>query len=466
MRKTKLIPLLFTLKKAEWTKLQDFLASPYYNKDETVIQLFQQLATKIQRSDSDLDISKEELAASLWPGKAYNAKEFTYVLSRLNKLVEQYIALEQINQSEFELQLAALDAFSERGLDKHFQASKRQLHKDLSNTKQSAFSVYKTRARLYEVEDLHYNRQRKRVYDPSIQLLGQHLDHAYFLQRLHQACSILDRQHILQADYDTAISEDWLRHISDNLADKEPIIQVYLDIFTMLQQENEVDHFATFKQHLFELQAVIADKDLTEIYFFAINYCARKIRAGQEAYVAEALQLYLQAIEAGWFIINEQLSPWTFANVVKLFLRQKEYDRAKTFIHKYISLLPAEFQENALHYNMAELHYYTNAYDEAQQHLVQVAFNDLNYYLGARVLLAKIYFQTGAEDALSSLLAAFMMFLQRNKQLSKNLKSTYLNFCRILARILRTTPEKRAAIRTKIEETSPLTDRVWLLSIL
>lgn len=466
MKKTKLIPLLFTLRKAEWNQLQDFLASPYYNKDETVIRLFQLLAARIQASRSELDISKKELAAGLWPGKPYEAKAFTYVLSRLNKLVEQYIALEQANQSEFELQLAALDAFSERGLDKHFRAGKRQLQRALSNSTQSAFSVFKARARLSEIEDLHYNRQKKRVYDPSIELLGHHLDHAYFLQRLHQACSILDRQHILQADYDTAISEDWLRHISENLAGQEPILQVYLAIFTMLREEKEVDHFPTFKQHLFDLQVVIADKDLTEIYLFAINYCARRIRAGEEAYVAEALQLYLQAIKAGWFIINEQLSPWTYANVVKLFLRRKEYEQAEDFIQQYISFLPAEFRENALHYNMAELHYYTNAYEAAQEHLIQVAFNDLNYYLGARVLLAKIYFQTGAEDALSSHLAAFMMFLQRNKQLSKNLKRTYLNFCRILARILRTIPEKRTAIRADIEAANPLTDRVWLLSIL
>ena len=81
------------------------------------------------------------------------------------------------------------------------------------------------------------------------------------------------------------------------------------------------------------------------------------------------------------------------------------------------------------------------------------------------MLLAKIYFETEEEDALSSLLAAFMMFLQRNKELSQDLKQTYLNFCKIFARILRTPPARRAAIRQTITNTQLLTDRDWLLSI-
>ncbi|MEO0877721.1 MAG: hypothetical protein AAFY48_24225, partial [Bacteroidota bacterium] len=282
----------------------------------------------------------------------------------------------------------------------------------------------------------------------------------------HQACSMLDRQHILQANYELALSKDWFNHLRQHLTSQPPIIKLYLFIFEMLNDEDQETHFQELKDGLQEHRGYISPQDLTTIYQFAVNYCARKIRAGREPYVEEALQLYLTAIEAGWFIINDELSPWTYANVVKLFLRQQKFEEAKVFIHQYLPLLPDRFRDNAFHYNLAELYYYTNAFEQAQEHLVQVAYEDLNYYLGARVLLAKIYWQTEAEDALSSLLAAFIMFLQRNKQLSKNLKNTYLNFCKILARILRTAADKRVTLRSTITETSPLTDRDWLLNTL
>ncbi|MEL7427906.1 MAG: hypothetical protein AAFN81_33270, partial [Bacteroidota bacterium] len=390
----------------------------------------------------------------------------TIVLSKLNKLTEHFLALERMQQSAFELQLAAINVFSERNLLKNYRAEKRALQKSLKESGESEFLLFKAQARLAEIEDLHYVRQKRRVHDISIQEAAHLVDCSYYLQRLDQACSMLDRQHILQANYELALSEDWFNHLRQHLAKQPPIIQLYLFIFQMLNDEEQEAHFQELKDGLQEHHSDISPPDLTTIYQFAVNYCARKIRAGREPYVEEALQLYITAIEAGWFIINDELSPWTYANVVKLFLRQQKFEEAKAFIHQYLPLLPDRFRDNAFHYNLAELYYYTNDYEQAQEHLIQVAYEDLNYYLGARVLLAKIYWQTEAEDALSSLLAAFIMFLQRNKQLSKNLKNTYLNFCKILARILRTPTEKRAALKSTITETSPLTDRDWLLNTL
>ena len=85
--------------------------------------------------------------------------------------------------------------------------------------------------------------------------------------------------------------------------------------------------------------------------------------------------------------------------------------------------------------------------------------------LGARVLLAKIHYETGAEEALLSLLASFTIFLQRNKQISRSLKRAYLNFCQLFARMLRTPPAKMDHIIQTIQTTQPLTDKEWLLRI-
>ena len=93
-----------------------------------------------------------------------------------------------------------------------------------------------------------------------------------------------------------------------------------------------------------------------------------------------------------------------------------------------------------------------------------MAYSDLNYYLGARVMLAKIYHESGDTEPLLSLLAAFMIFLKRNKQISSDLKQTYLNFCDILFQLIRRHPKKMAALGETIRTTSLLTDRSWLLA--
>lgn len=159
-----------------------------------------------------------------------------------------------------------------------------------------------------------------------------------------------------------------------------------------------------------------------------------------------------------------RLSPWTFTNVVKLALRLQRFEWLEGFMAAYSALLPDAFRDNVLHYNMAELYFYTNRLPQAQLELLRVEMSDMNYYLGARVLLAKIYAEQGEEEALLSLLAAFTVFLKRNKQISADLKQTYLNFCRILWQLVRAKPGQTARLATEIQETALLTDRAWLLS--
>lgn len=464
MEKSKVISLLKSLNDKEWSGLEDFLASPFYNKNLELLSLLRILRTWLTK-EGVAPGSRVDLSKALWPKQAYDAKTLTYALSNLNKLATHFLSLQKITDRPLALELVAMEVFSERNLEKHYAAAKRSVSDQLTVPTGDSFDFFRNRARFAEIRDQHYVRQKNRVFDIAIQQAAHDLDIYYYLRRLNLACSMLDRQQILKSVYEINISEPWIIHLKSSTVGQEPIIRLYLDIYQMLREESEEAHFAQLIDNLEIYTDRISHYDLTEIYQFAINYCARKIRKGREPYVEEALKLYLTGIESRFLIIDGQLSPWTYANVIKLYLRQKKYEAAQHFIEKFLPYLPEAFQQNAYHYNLAELFYYTKEPGKAQSHLIKVAYNDLNYYLGARVLLAKIYYETEEEDALSSLLAAFMMFLQRNKELSHDLKQTYLNFCKILARIIRTPRARRAAICQTIAKTQLLTDRDWLLAV-
>ena len=69
-----------------------------------------------------------------------------------------------------------------------------------------------------------------------------------------------------------------------------------------------------------------------------------------------------------------------------------------------------------------------------------------------------------SSSSLLSLLAAFTIFLKRNKELSSPIKQTFLHFCELLYQLIRRPEKKLPELKEKIESTSPLTDRDWLLS--
>ncbi|MBC6993522.1 hypothetical protein QWY85_16155 [Neolewinella lacunae] len=464
MNSTKLLQILKTLDPGEWEKLYFFLQSPYFTQEKVSPRLFTLLHPYFADSAAGLP-KAETLFQALWPDQPFDRKQLNYALSRLNKLTERFLVFQQLEQQTDRQQLTALEVFSERHLEKHLAATQRSFNERLLPAPDEKDDFYLVRSDYADLLDQHYVRTKARKQDNNIQLATDDLDRFYYFRRLRYACSMLDRQNILEANYRIGLSQAWLDHLEGSTLVEEPMIGLYLTIFRALQEEEQEQHFRELKSRLLQLVGKGLAESLAEPLLFAINYCARKIRAGQEAYVKEAIDLYHRGIDSGLLLQDGQVSPWTYTNLVKLTLRLQQYAEAREFISKYTDLLPESFRENAHNYNYAELLYCTNEKEKAQEYLNRVAFSDLGYYLGARVLLAKIYYETDAEEALLSLLASFTIFLQRNKQISRNLKKTYLNFCQLLSRLLRTEPGKTGKIIDLITHTQPLTDRSWLLAL-
>lgn len=386
-------------------------------------------------------------------------------MSDLNKRCEDFLALQEVERQPYQLDLALSESLSRRGLEKGYRQIDRSLQQALQEQRGDSADYFMTQYRWAAIKERHFERKRLRRFDESIQTASIQLDRYYFLNRLRISCAMLDRQTILQANYELHLSTAWIKHLEAQSFFDEPIIQLYYVIYKALSEEHVERHFTVLRTRLEEDAPRIPFEDLRDIYLFAINYCARKIRQGKNTYVEQALQLYRTGIETLILIEDNVLSPWAFTNVVKLALRTQQYEWIEGFIEQYAPLLPEVFRENALHYNLAELYYYTGRYDEAQTQLNEVAFSDLNYYLGARVLLAKIFYETNAEEPLLALIASFSIFLKRNKELSGALKHTYLNFCQLLFQIVRRPANKLDSIQEKIENTSLLTDRTWLKKV-
>ncbi|MCI5081706.1 MAG: hypothetical protein MRY78_08445, partial [Saprospiraceae bacterium] len=417
MKKLKLLQAIASCTEEEMGRLEDFLQSPYFNKDKQVLSLFH-LLKPFYPSFESAELTKFFLYQQLFPDEAYDDKRLRYLMSSLNKLIEQFFALQVSESNYFESQLNLLSNLSARQLDKAYAQISRRLEQELENSSTHSTDYYWRQMRWAEIREEHFERQRKRQFDESIADTAHYLDRYYFLHRLKLSCAMLDRQTIFRATYDLRLSEGWVEYLKEQQFFNESIIELYFTIFQALRFKEQERYFGLLQSFLNENTQALPKEDLKNAYLFTINYCARKIREGKSKYTHQALDLYLKGIKEQVLVDNGELSPWTFTNVVKLLLRIRAFERAEHFIRQYAPSLPLRFRENALHYNLAELYYYTQRFGEAQLHLNQVAYSDLNYYLGARVMLAKIYHESGAEEPLLSLLAAFTIFLKRNKQIS------------------------------------------------
>lgn len=462
MERSKLLDLLSTFTNQEWRDFRDMVRSPYFNRNEDMVKLCDWLCKNIGRP-----LERNAVFEAALPGVRYQEAQMNHIMSELLKLGEKFVGITYLEKNGFWSDYFSLQALSERGLDKHYRY--------LFEKKQQALSVgsnlgsrhYWEQYWLNNLESNRLSQQLAGKHNIFVQQTSDTLDYFYLAEKLRLACFMLTSERLLAVPYQIRMAEEAADYISRHpLPEQAPAVKAYFLVFQLLNTPEAHPAFEQLRDALPALQSKLSHAETEEIYQYAINYCNLQIIQLKENYLSEAFNLYVQGIESGVMLKNGQLSPWHFKNMIKLALRLKKYDWTEQFIQSHARLLPADLREDAFHFNLAELYYYTGQNDKAQLHLNQVESSDISYNLGAKIMLAKIYFETDAFDPLESLLHAFVIFLRRNRSLSEDIRRTYLNFASLLQRLMQARPDQHAALRAKIESTKLLAAKTWLLKMI
>ena len=463
MENSKLTDLLRGFSQRDWNAFCDLVASPYFNRNPDLLRLAAWLR---QQAPDFSGLSRGAAWRALYPGQATDNRQLNHLMSWLLKLGEQFLGLEHYLASGIDPERHTAEALLARGLNKHYRFNAERIRRRLNA------SPYRNAGHFlqqYQFADLelraHDQQAAARRSDDHLQFAADQLDYFYFTEKLKYACTMLNNQSVVSSAYQFHFVEELRQFVERHPMPAEaPGVAVYFRVFQLLTQEPGDDDFQALKPLLETHARQFSPAEMAWLYSAAINYCIRQIRKMREAYVSEALNLYEQGIESGALLsANGQLSPWHFKNIVKLALRLNRFAWTEQFIREKTALLAPDFRTDALHYNLADLYFYTGRYGEALVHLNQAEFTDVHYNLGAKEMLAKIYFETDAHDALDSLLHAFKIYLQRNRIITESVRKAYLNFIKLLRRRLRATPDHWRALRQQIEKTDPLTAKTWLL---
>lgn len=462
MIKSKLIRLLSSFNQEELRAFKDFVASPYFNKRTELLLFFEYLQKQAPNFSSTEAIKRQTVFQHLYPNETYQEKKISYLMSYLCKLIERFLKIRNFEQDRKQADIHWLNTLLKRQLFKDYEQEYKKTHLHLNTQVQQDSDFY---FQQYEISNLAVNYallKQLRKQDESLQLTTDYLDSFYLLKKLQYSCSMLVQHRISGIEYELNLLEEINSYLNDKEI-KEPIIVIYHLILKMLLEEEEVEHFLALKEFIPQYVHQLNHQDNRDIYKYAINYCAQKLKRGQIQFAEEALQLYLDGINQEILFENGVLSPWTYKNVVKLGLGLKKFEWVEQFLHDYNDKLDKPFRQNALHFNLADLHYYKKEHNQSLYHLRYIKFTDLYYNLGTKMMLLKIYYELDEEEPLLSLLASFSLFLKRNKQVSKQAREMYLNFCSILQSITRRNRKHLPKIKLKIQEAKLLLERRWLL---
>lgn len=462
MKKSKLISILSTLSHHEMGRFTDFVRSPYYNSNEQLVTLLCHLS-KSYPNFKEQEIRKEKVFAGVFPGQAFNKKKLGYLMSDLVKLGETFLGVQSIEKEELTLEIKIVKELLERNQEKYYLSLLKEVKEKLSPKQGIKSDSFYCNYLLSDMEAKHFAARQVRAFDNNIQIASNALDDYYFLHKLKYSCEMLNRQAILSDQFSIPFMNEVQNYLSQHQALK-PLVAIYLQIYFSLLTPNDDIPFQELLS-LIKVKSIQFDNsELRAIYLYALNICMRKIRQGKEDYLSVALALYEEGLTNKALFDHNHLSHWTYNNVVKLALRLERFEWIEKFIHSYNDSLREQFQKNALHHNLAELHFHKKNYDQALIHLNQVHVADINYHLGSRILLIKTFYESNAIDALLSALASFTVYLSRNKQIATPLKKSCQNFCNLMHKIIISNSEKKKEkLKLQIQTIQPVADRPWLL---
>ncbi|MCG8332677.1 MAG: hypothetical protein MI974_33640 [Chitinophagales bacterium] len=462
MKKNKLFTLLSSFSTVELQRFGEFLNSPYFNKNRDIIKLYSFLSTKAP----EFDFTKKSIYDEIYPGRSLSDRKLGYLMSDLLQIAESFLAIEKFQRNPSQKHLFSLDAYADRGLDKHYNYLHKKILSSLDKEKLQS-KILLAKHQLYEVETLYFSRKKVRKFDPSVQKAYEALNTYYYLQLLKQVCYMIISSGIVKSDFsidDTSIK------LIDSLLEKEtnsPLLKIYLLIYQTITIGNEKDD-AYFKRLMHEVglyQDKIDNDEMREVYLFAINFCGRKIRGGAIAYIQLMLKIYEDGIGSRALMEKGYLSHWTYTNVVRLGLKEKSIHWAEQFIDKYKPYLHPNYSHEVYHLNLAELQFKQRRYNEALKSLTHLQFTDPFYHLASRAILIKSFYELGEVEPMTSALASFTIYLKRNKKVSTAHKKIYLNFCTTLYQLLTNNSRKRYQVLDKIKSTQALAERAWLLKV-
>jgi hypothetical protein len=439
-------------------QLDKFVRSPIHNQHEEVIKLF--LYFRRHLSGNENGLRKEKVHAALFHGADFDMQKVHYISSYLLRVVEEFMAWQQWQSDDFQHQLSLFKSLRLHHLESLFEAQ-------IVKAKNGVSSANSTQTLEFEYhiqwENFVHNRFKTGKQELRLQELSDSLDAYYIAEKLRIACILLSNQSITKTQYDTGLLANVLQFVEGHSLLQHPIISMYYHASKTIQNHEDDEAFNQLKAILTQYHKSLSVNELYDIFVFAANYCIRRMNMGEQQFMQEVFDIYRMGMDIGAFIQNGVMVPRTYSNIVFFGLRMGQQKWVEEFIYQNKDVLPEKQRIGYFNYNLARLFYENGRFGEAMPLLLQMEYDDALLVCLGRVLLAKMYFEQGESESLSSLLSSFKIYVQR-KKIPPQYQVTYLNFINFLNRFLLNPTLDTEKLAMEIAETKGVAEKDWLLA--
>lgn len=433
MHQTKFLETLRSLTPQEFKRFSRFVESPYFNKNERLIQFVAYLSKYAPDFDHQ-GLHRERVYKKLFPFTTFDEQKVREQTSFLYKLLKQFLVVEARAQKPFDQDLLLLKQFRRRGLEIPFEILEKKMTPKVEKGPFRHEAYYLNQFLLAVEKDRMFAQKGERKFDESLQDISNNFDLYYLANKLKLSCRMLNRNNLIQSNYQPKLTEGIIEQLVRSYPNYLfiPIIQIYYSIYHALKDKSKENHFFQLKELLGRYAHLYPKDDAREMYKYAQNYCIQMINDGQNRFLSQLFDLYLQQFENKIIFKKGILSARDYKNLLTTGIKLQYQDRVWKMMHDYKALLSADLKEDVFHYNLIQFYYAFGQEEKLVQLMDAYTFQNIHYYVGSKYVLYQTMYNRQQFQALVSDLETFKLYVTRHRSLNHRSKQETLGFIRIL----------------------------------
>ena len=462
MQKGVLHDLLKTLTAREKKAFLDFVRSPYPGAPAEVVRLAEHLLGEKNGENTRRSDKSAAFPTVFGLAAPYDDARLRKKMEQLLRLLERFLVTGQraVESFDFRLRLAAL--LAERKQSKLF---RRLAEAPLPFPPEEAgwtIEHFEQAARWYQL--LYDQRSHAaREHDPALhQQINRCQTVALLARRLRGACIFRSNQKERSAWPPDPLLDWAVQTLPQSGYLDLPLLDTLLAGYRALESPAEPEHFFRFRNGLLAAPPCFTRDDRRDLLLVAINFCSQRYNAGDTAWLDTQLELYDYGIREALLLENNWVTGYTFLNIGTLALIGRRYAWLEQFLRDYRDKVEPRYRESAAAFNQARLDYALRRYRPALVLLQQDLFDDVLLNLSAKTVQAKCFYELNEYDLLETHLDAMRKYIRRHREVGYY-GERYLNFTRVLRRVMRARPGEQAVLGQEIKTMPVLAEKEWLL---
>lgn len=458
-------------------RFRDYLVSPYFKIGEDLQHLFEGLEQYFFKGKGNPDLSETDFWKRYAPGKPFEQTRFTHLLFRLGEKLEDFLALEQFQENDHDIQdRLALRKMSEMQMGKLYDKKARKLRKKIK--KKAANSLKELQSRndfLMDDAVVLIGAGEKGEAEKQLKILWEQL----------RDFSLLADQRVFLAFqgwemvFDTPMPTGMQAPEMATEFPEQPRLADFFGLVIRMYDAEKTQRTTLSLELYYQLKAALeihgnglGQDELADIMVYAMNFCVRDSQSQHPQLPTRKEIDYWIGKQTAYFLSQGKVSWRDVQNHGTHLLNRGKYEEAEGFLREVKKKISGDPDLLVFKYLAGLKNYYQKDFREALRsfnHVVGYCNDKLDLDLVARVMRLRTYYEQGDFAAGPGDSEALRQKVTRSKsEMTKERTRTYLNFARFIKRLnlLKTEPkipmQKWERLRQEVEK-EPTRAKAWLL---